>query len=610
MSLEELEKKLYGLDRKDDAERRELPKKEQYENEPVVQTSWEKEAEPVAQEEKGKGMGTGIKVAFWGGIIALLAVGGAAYYYISEYYKTKDLVFDAQTVEKVLIGRPFDVTVDVENKSQAILRQGKILVRLPDGVVQIGNDTEKQTIEEEVGDVAAGESIEKKYTLVIVKDEQSTKKVETNFSYLPQNINTRFERDKTLEVNVDQSAITLNFTTPQKVFSTENFDMSIQYHNISDMEFKDAKIKLVTAKGFVYKDASIKPELGNDSWNIASLPPEAENTIAVKGSLEGVGQESFEIKAQVVEMLNGKEYVINEKVANLGIASSPLSLEILANNNPQYIAKPGETVSYVLHYKNNTEVGLNDAVIKATVKGEMFDITSLRTKGSFDSITNTLTWTAASNPELKLLNPGAEGTVDFTIPIKTGYPISRMFDKNFTVKVGAEIDSPTVPYNVASDRTVGFANSEVKISGDISISDAADRVKVLPALQANKPTKYTVTWTIRNYSTDMTGVRVVSGLQPGVKWLGGIKSNSGTDPVYNDRTGELEWKIDKIIATKGAIGIPTQVTFQIEVTPNVTQVGAVLDLTKDVTLTATDGFTGEAVSRSLKGLQTGEPVVR
>lgn len=608
MSLEELEKKLYGLDRKEGSEQEEPVQKKQYEAGPVVQTSWEKE---TVTSEESKKLGTGVKVAFFLGLLTLLAVGGASYYYISEYYKTKDLAFDAQTVDSVLIARPFDVTVDVENKSRSILRQGKIIVRLPDGVIEVGNDTEKQTIEEEVGDMGAGEAVEKKYTLVMVQDAQSTKKIDVSFSYLPQNINTRFERDKTLEVNVGQPAISLDFTTPQKVFSTENFDMGINYRNISDIEFKNTRIKLVTPTGFIYKDASVKPEAGNASWNIDSLTPQIEGIITAKGSLEGVDQSFFAIKAQVVTVINGKEYVINEKVANVGIASSPLSLDIAANNNPQYIAKPGQQIAYVLHYKNNTEVGLNDAIVKVKLSGEMFDMTSLRTKGSLDSTTNTITWNAASNPDLKLIGSGAEGTVDFAIATKTAYPIKRMFDKNYTLKAVAEINSPTVPYNVASDRTVGFANSEIKVGGDISIDGSVARVKGSTALQVNKPTKYAVTWSIKNYSTDMTGIKINSGLAPGVKWTGVVKSNVGTStPSYNDRTGEIEWLIDKIIATKGIIGLPAEATFQVEVTPNVTQGSGAIELTKGLTMMAMDAFTGEVMNRQLGGLQAGETVAK
>ena len=601
MSLEELEKKLYGLDRKDKEEAvREVPKATEG-KEQAVRTAWEQEAAQAAA--PAKKMGTAMKALIGGSIAVLLAVGGVAYYYISEYYKTKDLVFEAQTLDSALIGRPFDVTVHVENRSNAVLRDGKIFLKLPEGVIGIGNETGKQTVEETIGDVPAGEAFDRTYSVAVVKDEQSTKKITANFSYLPQNINTRFEREQTLEVHVGQPAITLDFTTPQNVFSTENFDIGMRYRNIADMDFKNVTIKLIAPPKVALKSFSIKPEGGNATWKVESLAPQTEQTIAGKAAFEGTGQDFFELKSQVVISLNGEDFVINEKTANLGIAASPLSLEIVANNAANYVAKPGETITYTLKYRNNTEVGLNDAIVKVKLKGEMFDMGTVRSDGSFDSLTNTLTWNAAGVPALKLIDPGTEGTISFTVQTKATYPIKRMFDKNFVVRADAEINSPTVPYNVASDRTVGFANSQTKVGGDIVIGAEIARLPGTSLPQVNKPSKYTVTWSIVNYATDMRDIKVNSSLQPGVKWTGVVKSNSGAVPTYNDRTGEIAWAIDKIIATKGVLGTPTEATFQVEITPNITQVGGSIEVTKDTNLSAVDDFTGTSVSRQVKGLQ-------
>lgn len=607
MSLEELEKKLYGLDHKEEEPAEGMADKKggavgvsEKPHEEEMQTTWGGE---VATEEAQKKMGRGMKAAIIGSIAVLLAIGGISYYYISEYYKTKDLMFAAQTVDSVLIAQPFEITVNIENKSQATLREAKIFVKLPDGVVGIGTDTERQTIEETIGDMTPGEVLEKTYTVAIVKDEQSTKKLDVNFSYLPQNINTRFEREEVLEVHVGQPAISLDFTTPQNVFSTENFDIGMRYRNISDINFKDVKIKLLIPDKVVLKSTSVKADVGDTTWNVNMLTPQTENSISAKAAFEGAHQDFFELKAQVVALLNGQEYVINEKTANLGVAASPLSLEIVANNSASYVARPGESITYTLKYRNNTEVGLNDVIVKAKLKGEMFDLSSVRSRGSFDSVINTLTWNASGIPELKLIEPGTEGAVDFTIQTKQAYPIKRMFDKNFALKVDGEINSPTVPYNVASDKTVGFASNETKVGGDIAIEAKIDRLPGSPALQVNKPSKYAVTWTIRNYATDMRDIKVLSSLQPGIRWTGVVKSNSGAVPTYNDRTGEIAWTMDKIIATKGVIGTPTEATFQVEITPNITQVGGAIEVTKDVSLSATDDFTGAVVNKMIKGLQ-------
>lgn len=600
MSLEELEKKLYGLDHKDDEEQTSVPKVT-HQEQPNVQTAWGGEL-AAAEQEASKKMGSGMKAFIISSILLILGIGGISYYYISEYYKTKDLVFAAQTEDSALIARPFEITVNVENKSQAVLRDARIFVKLPDGVVGIGNDIDKQTIEESVGDMIPGTVLEKTYEVVVVKDEESTKKLDVNFSYLPQNINTRFEREETLEVHVGEPSISLDFTTPQNVFSTENFDIGMRYRNISDIDFKDLKIKLIAPEKVSIKSTSIAPDAGTMMWQATTLAPQMENLISVKAAFEGAHQDFFELRAQVIAMINGEEYVINEKTANLGVAASPLSLEIVANNNPNYIARPAGTITYTLKYRNNTEVALNDVIVKAKLKGEMYDLTTVQSKGSFDSITNTLTWNASGISELKLIEPGREGSVDFTIQTKQTYPIKRMFDKNFTLRIDGEINSPTVPYNVASDKTIGFASNEVKIGGDISIEAKMMLTPGSALPQVNKPSKYTVTMTIRNYATDMSNVRIASSLQPGVKWTGVVKSNSGAVPTYNDRTGEISWTIDKIIATKGAIGTPTEATFQVEITPNITQIGGTIDVTKDITLSAKDDFTGVDVQRVVKGL--------
>ncbi|KKU74231.1 MAG: hypothetical protein UY00_C0071G0007, partial [Candidatus Wolfebacteria bacterium GW2011_GWA1_47_6] len=563
MSLEELEKKLYGIDRKDDGEDRVAPQVK-HQEEPSVQTTW---GDDLAGEDVvAKKMGKGTRAFIISSIFLLLGIGGVSYYYISEYYKTKDLLFAAQTEDSVLIAHPFEITVDVENRSQAILREAKIFIKLPDGVIGIGNDTERQTIEEAIGDMDPGEVLEKTYSVVVVKDAESTKKLDVNFSYLPQNINTRFEREETLEVHVGEPAIALDFTTPQNVFSTENFDIGMRYRNISDMEFKDVVVKLIMPDKVALKSASREPDSGTTLWKIDALASQTEQIIAVKAAFEGANQEFFELRSQVVVLVNGKEYVINEKTANLGIAASPLSLDIVANSNPSYIARPAEAITYTLKYRNNTDVALSDVIMKAKIKGEMFDLATVQSRGSFDSVTNTLMWNASGVPELKLIEPGREGSVDFVIQTKGAYPIKRMFDKNFTLKVDGEINSPTVPYNVASDKTIGFASNETKVSGSIGIEARVAQTLGAQVPEVNKPLKYTVTMTIKNYATDMRDVRITSSLQPGVRWTGVVKSNSGAVPTYNDRTGEINWTIDKIIATKGVIGTPTEATFQVEIT--------------------------------------------
>ncbi len=611
MSLEELEKKLYGIKPMEEEPKQAM---KQPVEQPSVKTNWEDLGTtqlPQSATEVAVGkVGIFAKIGFWIMLALVFVGGGAAYYFVSQYYKTKDLAFEVTGVDRVMIARPFDITVHIENRSQTVLRTGKIAIQLPDGAIGIGNESDKQTIEEEVGDLAAGDTLDKTYKIVIVKDEQSTKKFPVDFSYLPQNINTRFERIRTIEVSVDQPAISLNFTSPQKIFNRETFSMDMQYRNVSDASFNNVKIKLIAPAAYAFKGSNATTSAGA-IWDIGTLAPQTEQTITASGTLEGPEQSFFDMKAQVVASFNGQEYVINEKTANLGIASSPLSLSIVANGSAQYVSKPGDVVGYVLHYKNNTDVALNDVMVTAQLKGEMFDVSTFKSDGFFDSVKNTATWSAASAPALKVLSPGAEGDVSFSIGTKTAYPIKRMFDKNFTLKVGGEINSPTVPYSVASDRTVGYAKVETKIQGNSTIEAALTQIKGAASPKVGKSSTYRITLMVKNYANDISNAQVVGGLQPGVKWLGGVKNTTGTSTMaYNDRTGEIDWNIGTMVATKGVISAPAEVSFLVEVVPSVTQMGQPITLSGDMKLSAMDNFTGLPITAIAPSLKTDQSVIR
>ncbi len=122
--------------------------------------------------------------------------------------------------------------------------------------------------------------------------------------------------------------------------------------------------------------------------------------------------------------------------------------------------------------------------------------------------------------------------------------------------------------------------------------------------KVNNPTNFTIHWLIKNYSTDISNIEIKSSLLSGVRWTSKSKSNASSSLVYNDRTGEVSWVIDKIPATKGVIGTPVEAIFQIEATPNITQVGQPMPLLAETQFKATDDFTGLEIANSAPALTT------
>ena len=123
----------------------------------------------------------------------------------------------------------------------------------------------------------------------------------------------------------------------------------------------------------------------------------------------------------------------------------------------------------------------------------------------------------------------------------------------------------------------------------------------------DQPTDYTIHWDIANYATDATSVTVSAYLQSGTTFTGAATSTglaSTSLPTYNAGTGEVTWTIPSIPATTGAIGSPVTAIFQVSNTPAINQVGQRVTLMGPTTLTATDVYTGEAVTATAPAITT------
>lgn len=614
MSLKDVEKKLYGFskgeEKKEEKKTAESPFVEEEKKE--LENDWEDLDKSVnfdsGQNKISKKIGVFTKTTFWIAVALFLVLAGFVYYFISQFNKTKDFRFEIKGPSKVMIARPFEISIELENKSKSTLKQPEILITLPEGVISLDSNNDKQIIKESLGSMESSALIQKRYNLAIVKDEGSIKKIDVSFSYFPPDIKTRFEKKKAIEIEAGQPAISVSMSTPQKIFNSEDLEIGLDYKNLSDYDFKNVKLKMVYPNNFIFKNTTASTTSGNNVWVFDDLPASSQGNFTIKGLLQGPDQSFSEIKSQLFVTFNNKEYLLGEKTANLVIASSPLSLFINLKDNPNYVASPGEDLTYRLFYKNNTDVGLTDAVVKAKVSGVMYDFATTRTNGNFDSVNTVVTWNASNVSILKFLEPGKEGYVEFNIKIKENYPIKRMFDNNFVLKVQAEITSPTVPYNVSSDKSIGLASLETKIKGNIEITSSYEYPKGPYPPKVDQPTTYEIKLAIKNYSTNVRNVEVKSYLQSGAKWLNIVRSDAGSIPSYNERTGEITWTIDRILATKGVINKPLEAVFDIEITPNIIQKGQLLPILGDTEISAEDEFTGVRLTNKIKNLTTDQIV--
>lgn len=550
-------------------------------------------------------------------VMVVLLIGAAGAFGYLYFFATPkpSVAIEITKPDEVFVGEPFLVTVAYSNESDQVLKNAQIGLAIPEDIVFVGGKDERAR-DEAIGDIGPGSINRKAFTLLVTKGEQSIKSISAKLRYgIEGSAKAQFESATRVDVAVGRTSISLAFTTPQTVFSGERFETKIEYQNNSKQEFRDLRLIAEYPQNYQVEEAVPFPSQRNNEWDIPILRPGERGTVTIAGNAIGEEGSFFSIKTKVVGEFSGQEYPLNTQESSIGISVAPLSLRVAANGDENYIAQIGDTLRYTINYKNNSDVPLKDLSAQVGLVGELYDMKTVHTQGSFNSITNTLSWAVANVPDFSSLDPGEERILTFEVNLKKDFLIKRLSDKNYTLKVRASIQSPTVPPGVQAQKTVSVATRETKVQGRMVLKssgyfyDASSGIlnKGPYPPKVDQPTQYTVHWKLTNYATDVKNVRVSAFLQSGAKFTGVTKTNIDTLPVHNANTGEVVWEIPSLSSGRGIVSVAPEITFQIEAIPPITSLNQDLLLLGETMFRAEDVFTGQTLEGRVPQITTAIP---
>ncbi len=555
-------------------------------------------------------------------VLAFAAIAGfGVYTVIARIFfagQISNISLEFSKPSQVLVGEPFSVSVSISNYSDNVLKNAKLSLFLPEGIFFVGRPNGQRISEQVVGDLGPGSINQQSFNLLALEKTDVLRRLEARLTYsFSQTSSAEFQSSASLDLLINQPAVALDVGAPQSVFGAQDFDVKIAYVNNANHDFKDVHLKISYPPVFKFGRASVAPEgAGNNSWDLGTVPAGGRGSITVSGTIIGSGGSSYAFGVSVDSAIAGNVYSVASGEASVAISQSPLSLSIGVNNSStDYVSRLGDTLLYTIEYKNNSNVVMQNVKIQAKLVSQLFDFPKLQTTGYFDSLSNTILWSPANESQLASVLPQQGGSVTFTIPTKDAFPIRLLSDKNYTLKLQAHIESPTVPQDITAEKTVSIAAIENKVAGKIDLSSAAYWRDAASGIlnagpyppRVNQPTQYTVHWKIVNYATDATGVKVSAYLQSGARFTGKVKSVADTAPVYNPNSGLVSWDIPFIPATKGVISAPAEAIFQVEVTPSVIQVGSRVTFVGEATLEWTDSFINRSLVASAPSVDTSLP---
>jgi len=530
-------------------------------------------------------------------VVLVLVIG----FYIWTVVSSGGINIEASAEGEKIIGEPFDLKVNLSNNSKNILNESKIILELPDGITPVNGEVSQRIIEREVGSIDVNKVHQEIFKVMATPSRESMREFTITLSYTPGTIAAHFEKTRKFGVDIQPLQTDLSLKAPEKVFSGEEFEITANY------EARDPEIspKLFLKASYPDNFTKISEDLVESSSTSGKL--------SAKGKVNFPDDASFDIKVQIFTSLLGRDYLVSEETARVLISPSPLSFKLIVNGKDNLVAYANDTLDYTLIYKNNTQVGLQDVVIRSKLMGDMFDFRTLDSKeAKFNLFNRTITWDSNTFKDLVLLNAGEERSVNFSIKLRETYPIKKLNDKNFILKVEANIESPTVPYLVSADKTVNYVTLETKVGGKVEVDargffrDAVTGIlnKGPWPPKVGQSTQYTVHWFLTNFSSDVRDIEVRAAVEDGVVFTGIIRSNTTPPPEINQESGEIIWKIDRLVATTGITGEKPEAIFQIEANPTLDKKGNYMPLLSVTQVKAFDEFGETEIFNSDEAITT------
>lgn len=518
------------------------------------------------------------------------AVGIAAIFIIIELFLTAaprrpEVSFEAP--ENAVLGDVFPITVIFANNSETLLRDVKVSLNLPSGAFFSDGKNEVRKMRE-VGTMDVGEIHKEVFNISVIDASSTEKTFRTDVSYLPATLNKSLTLSRNFTAPVEKP-VSMVLNVPKEVAAGEDFSWSVAYENVSDKDWT-ILLSLTAPKDFSsnFSQAPIVAKAGEKGETVftgaATLP---DNSI-------------FNLRVQMKGVLKNREYVIEDASSDVAIKTSPLSLKIFLNTSGDTGAvKVGDRLHYGLFCLNLSGKTFKNVVIKANFQGDMYDLSGIEAYGLSSVKSGTVFWNYAIDPSLVAIEPGQSREIGISIPLKTAYQVKRVNDKNFTVKITANIESSTESFYGKNVRVVSVASLESKLAGDFKIEtrayfrDAASGIVNegnLP-LRVAIPTDFTVHWSLSSYATDMSSVEVRAMLPVGVNLTGKQIVAVGElnfDPVKR----EVVWKIPKVLANTGIMDKPLEAVFQVRATPIDEFIGSYVPLLRETKVSGVDDFTG------------------
>ncbi|MFA4942538.1 MAG: hypothetical protein WC564_02785 [Patescibacteria group bacterium] len=550
-------------------------------------------------------------------VLGLLAYG--AYSAYNKFYASRVNMLDLVVTvpNEIKSGDEFFYNLEYKNLTNSNLGNIKVEVTYPDNFIFIDSlpspVQNKNTWEISNLDPKSSGSIKVKGKIINSEGKDNLFLAKANY-YLD-SFSTEFKREVASIVKIKGLGFKINFNYASTALVGEDNEIYISF---GDYETVPNMANLVL--GFpenmtlIGGEATAEGTTATSSENLLSWEKITDDTWRLSNFKANIGNQNLRIKYRIKEKTddqqkitlrleekaqNDKYYPFVEKEIIVDVIKSNLNLSLSLNGEKgDQNVNFNDTLNYSLSYSNKGDSLMKDVVIMAVLNSDFLDWGSVKDKNNGQKKKGLITWTRNEIPELRELEAGKEGTIDFSIKV-ADFNTSDL-GKNFTIKSYAQFSiGNSEELKEGSDNKSNEINS--RINSDLNFTEQIryfdeDNVPVgdgpLPP-QVGQKTSLKVYWKITNNLHELNNVSVEYQLPASVYFDNRAQASVGSIN-YDGLSNKIIWTIGRLPLTV----YNANAEFNIAVSPNNNDRNKIMVISGGTVISALDVDTQETIIKS------------
>ena len=533
---------------------------------------------------------------------AAVLVAGYVFWGGANFVSSKNVDISIVGPTAASAGEVFELGVTVTNRNNADLELANLSIQYPAGAREPDNTSQSLTYtQDELGEVRAGREVIRNIKVVIFGAPGEIKEIKFSVEYKVKGSNATFYKDKIYEVTIGEAPIIFSVDSPSSANSGEPFTTTISAILNSTESLQGVMVRVEYPYGYSVSSSNPEAVSGDNVWSLGTLNPGDKKTITLKGQLIGENNEerTFRYYVGVADSGGNPNFktIISSTQHTVTLARPSVNLSVLFNGDggSTYIAPVAKSINTSIRYKNNLPYKLLNPRIVAKLSGQALDESSIRVQGGgfYDSGSDTITWNLENSIGAKELTPGDDG--------QTNFSFSSILNPSSTQsgrEIGLEVSLIGTPVGSPNNQSITVTEKRnIKISSEINLSSEAvysrgtftNKGPIPP--KAETETTYTINLRAVNTQAEVGTSYVLAKLGQNVTWLG----SSGDNVTYDAVNNVITWDIGTLESGTGSSLPDKSASFQVSLTPSLSQVGTAPTLVSDVSFTGIDSVTSKEI---------------